>query len=105
MGTLIKREIRTLDILGREGDRFFLALPETDLLGSIHLAGRVKDLIDRSAIDEFGTSPRFAALVGVASCPDVVDNPHQLVEAAEDAVLQSRHSGDFRMALCERKVA
>lgn len=105
VGSILRRSIRGLDLVGRDGERFFLCLPETDLLGAIHLSGRIKDAVDRSAVREFGQSPRFAALVGVASAPEVVEDPLQLIPAAEDALLDSRRAGDFRMSCYQRKAA
>jgi diguanylate cyclase (GGDEF)-like protein len=105
VGTILKNSIRNLDLVGRDGERFFLCLPETDLLGAIHLSGRIKDAVDRAAVREFGRSPRFAALVGVASAPEVVEDPGQLVPSAEDALLDSRRAGDFRMSCYQRKAA
>lgn len=105
VGIQIRRAVRNLDAVGREGDRFFVALPETDLLGAIHLSGRIKDLVDRSALGAPGEPPRYVALVGVAACPEVVEDPSDLVGAAEDAMVNSRRAGDHRMSCYRRKVA
>jgi diguanylate cyclase (GGDEF)-like protein len=105
VGGILRREVRNLDLVGRDGERFFLCLPETDLLGAIHLSGRIKDAVDRSAVREFGRAPRFVALVGVASSPEVVEDPASLVASAEDALLESRRAGDFRMSCFQRKAA
>jgi diguanylate cyclase (GGDEF)-like protein len=105
VGLQIRRSLRGLDAVAREGDRFFVVLPETDLLGAIHLSGRIKDMVDRSALGRPGEPPRYVALVGVAACPEVVDDPVDLVGAAEDAVVASRRAGDHRLSCYRRKVA
>lgn len=105
VGTQIRRAVRGLDAVAREGDRFFVVLPETDLLGAIHLSGRIKDLVDRSALGSPGEPARYVALVGVAACPEVVEDPSDLVSAAEDAVMTSRRAGDHRLSCYRRKVA
>lgn len=105
VGRILKHAVRGLDRVGRDGERFYLCLPETELLGAIHLAGRVKDMVDRAAVCEFGRAPRFVAQLGLASAPEVVEDPAELVRAAEGALVESMRAGDHRLACARRKVA
>lgn len=105
VGRLISQEIRGLDLVGRDGNRFLFCLPETDLLGAIYLAGRVKDRIDAAAIEDGGRPPRFVGQLGLSASPELVSDPEDLLAEAEAALQISTRAGDHRLACQTPKVA
>lgn len=101
----IQEECRAPDFVGRDGNRFLIGLPETDVVGAIHLAGRIKDRIDRAGVREDGAGARFSGVVGVASVPETIDDPTRLVSAAEAALVSAQKAGDSRLVCFRRKAA
>ncbi len=102
IGVQLREGFRSLDAVGREGNRFFLCMPETDALGALWLMGRVKERIDLGALElRDGTGTRVTTVVGVASIPDLCEDPDRLLEATEAALARAREAGDYRMA-CPR---
>lgn len=103
-GELLRKDFRRLDSLGREGNRFFLCLPETDVVGALHMVGRMKEQVDLAALGELGEPPRFAAVAGVATVPETLEDPDRLVAAAEDALLRAQRAGDHRVACFDPRI-
>jgi len=88
VGEILKREVRTVDIVARYGgDEFTLILPNTGREGAVIVAERL-----RRSIEEFDYAPRLgvpirlSASFGVALFPDHGDQPQELVQKADTAM-------------------
>jgi GAF domain-containing protein len=102
IGTIIRQNLRNHDGAARRKDSFYLFLPQTDTLGALFLAGRLKDRIDSAGSQPDGGPPQFVAAMGTATCPDTVPEPEGLIEACDASVRESTLIGDHRL-ICYQK--
>ena len=98
---VLKREVRTVDIVARYGgDEFTLILPNTNREGAIIVAERL-----RRSIEEFDYAPRLgvpiriSASFGVALFPDHGDQPEVLVQKADKAMYAVKEASKNAVAV------
>jgi len=96
LGDLLRREVRSVDTVGRYGgDEFVVLLPETAPHGATIFAERVRQRIQ---VMDFGTPDRPLSVtvsIGVASVPDPRATTPETFLALADAALY-RAKGDGR---------
>lgn len=97
VGAILRETMRSQDGATRRKDSFYVFLPETDTLGALFFAGRVKDKVDALGVSLENPELRFVAAMGVASCPENVSEPEALMEACDEAVRESIRIGDHRL--------
>ena len=106
IGTIIKEEIREIDIPARYGgDEFILLLPETDQTGTHTVAER---LFQRCQEENYAREARKRNLkyisvtvsLGVAIFPhrDII-HPNDLIKVADDALLKAKDLGRNRIVV------
>ena len=93
-GSVIKRNLRVVDLAAREGYLFKVFLPQTNSLGTMYLAGRIKDACDSLAFDTDDAGPLFTTVAGVASFPEDVDDIKKLEESVMAVLDKAGNSGD-----------
>jgi diguanylate cyclase len=87
---------RATDAAGRwGGDEFLVLAPATDLGEALLLASRI-----RKALSDAPGPPAVSVSVGVATLPPSAAGPplEELLQAADDALYEAKHSGGDRVA-------
>lgn len=91
-----------VDWVARYTERTFaLVLPETQLLGAVRAAHRLRSLVNQSALLSAGLPPELKVSIGVSaldavSASELTDTRH-LMEAAESYLREAVHSGPDRI--------
>jgi diguanylate cyclase (GGDEF)-like protein/PAS domain S-box-containing protein len=94
---------RATDLVARYGgEEFIVLLPETDSVGAVHVANRIRCKIDRQQIPHRSSSvcPFVTASIGVATCiPNANSQISNLIQAADEALYESKRLGRDRITL------
>jgi diguanylate cyclase (GGDEF)-like protein len=94
---------RATDLVARYGgEEFIVLLPETDSIGAVHVANRIRCKIDRQQIPHRSSSvcPFVTASIGVATCiPNANSQIDGLIQAADEALYESKRLGRDRITL------
>ena len=94
---LVRTSVREVDLPARlGGEEFVVLLPETPLMPALEVAERVRKAIAAKAVVWHGRPLSVTASLGVATCPDSVESPHELLAAADAALYRSKGSGRNR---------
>ncbi len=96
---IVRRTTRTIDVGARYGgDELALVLVETDADGAMILAERLRDRIhDAEVPRRGGGSMSVTVSVGAATRTDDLDEMDELIEAADQALLEAKRSGKDRV--------
>ncbi|MDD2343182.1 MAG: GGDEF domain-containing protein [Tolumonas sp.] len=91
----VKNEIRQTDRLYRYGgEEFTIILPETDLRNASFVTEKLRKHIAQTNVEYQGNSlPRITASFGVASYSQQIQEPAQLIHAADKALYHAKNSG------------
>ena len=96
IGVLLRRNSRRFTVVARDrGDDFGIILPDTARAGAVTYAERIKSAVERHQF-EHGT---VTASLGVASLPDSVTAPEELLGAAYQSVADAKRRGGNRVAV------
>jgi hypothetical protein len=99
VGEAIRHGIRGIDTGARYGgDEFVVLLPETDLVGAVTLAEKLREAVGAIHIATENQQVRTTVSVGVASFPDDGSSPQALLERADAAMFGSKRSGRDRVS-------
>ncbi|MBC8276721.1 MAG: GGDEF domain-containing protein, partial [FCB group bacterium] len=108
MGTIIKEEIREIDIPARYGgEEFIILLPETDEKGTIAVAERLRK---RTAAENFTRNEKLRQTqelhitisLGVAVFPHpTLIHPNDLIKTADDALYTAKRGGRNKTILAD----
>lgn len=94
---LVRGSVREVDLPARlGGEEFVVILPETPLMPALEVAERVRKTIADKPVVWHGRPLSVTASLGVATCPDSVESPHELLAAADAALYRSKGSGRNR---------
>ena len=83
------------------GEEFLVILPETRAEGASTLAERIRAATEerRFEVDEAGTTVQVTVSIGLARFPDHATTPETLIEAADQALYQSKAGGRNRVTV------
>jgi diguanylate cyclase (GGDEF)-like protein len=96
VGALLRRNSRRFTVVARDrGDDFAVVLPNTPQAGAVAYAERIKALVERHPF-EHGT---VTASLGVASLPDSVTVPDELLGGAYTSAADAKRRGGNRVAV------
>ncbi|GLX79376.1 diguanylate cyclase [Thalassotalea insulae] len=99
---LIQSLLRICDQFGRYGgEEFAVILPETDLIGAIDVAERIRTSLEKLTIEYQGEQIDFSASVGVAMMTAEDQRYEDLISNADIALYQAKSSG--RNKVCVTK--
>jgi diguanylate cyclase (GGDEF)-like protein len=96
VGAALRSTMRDGDFAGRNGgEEFILLLPDTDLMGALTAAEKVRVAIEEIAIPGLEVSP--TASIGIAVYPEHAVNPDRLERLADAALYVAKKSGRNRI--------
>jgi diguanylate cyclase (GGDEF)-like protein len=95
----VRESLRDMDVAARYGgEEFVVVLPETDILGALAVADRIRERVEGCSVD-VGAGERASrtASLGVAAWPDDATGAAELVAAADEALYRAKHAGKNRV--------
>ncbi len=97
--TVLKRTCREIDIIARfGGDEFTIVIPESNLNGARALADRVRDSVRKYRYDTgHGFDASITVSIGIAGYPEHAKHAAQIIERADQALLEAKLSGKDRI--------
>ena len=102
LSDVLMNQCRSTDILARDGGEEFVVLAtETELAEAVILAERLREAIDKQpfAFAEFQPLGKVSASIGVAAYPGDGLTAAEVLEAADQAVYQSKANGRNRVTV------
>lgn len=97
--TLAKRLLRTQDTLGRiGGEEFAILLPDTNEAGAVILAERLREQIERTAVQYGGHAIAMTVSAGVAQRRQATDTPEDLLKRADETLYTAKRGGRNRVS-------
>lgn len=95
---IFKRSIRTTDVAARYGgEEFCIMLPETNTLGALSIAERLRRWVEDATFTFQGTEMHTTISIGVATFPEDANNQQILIKKADDALYKSKRNGRNRV--------
>ncbi len=100
VAAIMRKAIRTHDLPVRYGgEEFALVLPETDLVGAVAVAERVRRSIESEYIEISGKVIKITASCGVSVFPDSASDMDSLISAADQALYFSKEHGRNKVSM------
>lgn len=101
VGKIIKKCVRTTDIVSRYGgEEFAVILPSTDLTGAGVIAENIRRAIEQHCFKNAQEKVRVTASIGVATFNDhKPDSPQRLLDMADNALYSSKEQGRNRIVV------
>jgi diguanylate cyclase (GGDEF)-like protein len=98
VAVIMRRAVRTHDLPVRYGgEEFALVLPETDMVGAMAVAERVRRSVEADHLESQGKTIKVTASFGVAVFPDSALEMETLIKAADSALYVSKENGRNRV--------
>lgn len=98
IGTIIKNNIREIDIAGRYGgEEFCVVLPDTNRTGARFAAERIRQAAEKACIQAYDARVKVTLSVGVASFPVNGVSVKELVDNADIALYRAKKQGRNRI--------
>ena len=95
VGRLLAATARASDFVARYGgEEFLLVLPDTDRLGCLEVAEKIRRAIERAELVQTGP---ITASLGVACLPDDAVDPEHLIRQADRALYVAKAQGRNRV--------
>ena len=101
LADVMRKVLRTVDIIGRMGgEEFAVLMPETDLKRAAEVAERLREEVACSEVTlETGMGLYFKVSIGVASIKDKDTDLNALLNQADKALYQAKESGRNRVCI------
>ena len=95
LSDLLVRQVRAVDRVCRYGgEEFTVIMPETDTAIAMQIAERLRYLVERQPFDiDDGKTTGITVSIGVATYPQLVDSPDEIVKAADVALYAAKQAG------------
>jgi diguanylate cyclase (GGDEF)-like protein len=91
MGSVLQRNLRESDVIGRYGgDEFVAVLPETPLNGALVIAERIRRKVEDYEFVANDLSIRLTVSLGVANCPRHTLTAEGLIKKADAAMYRAK---------------
>ncbi len=100
VGSIIKTNIREIDIAGRYGgEEFCIILPDTDKQGAIYVAERIRKAVEASEIRAYDTVVRVTLSIGISTFPYDGKEEETLIDKADWALYRAKKLGRNRVCV------
>ncbi|PIQ88323.1 MAG: hypothetical protein COV72_08430 [Candidatus Omnitrophica bacterium CG11_big_fil_rev_8_21_14_0_20_42_13] len=100
VSSVIKENIRSIDLLGRfGGEEFILILPETDKQAALFAAERIRRAVEDNVIKAYDTVLRATISIGITSFPIDAQSDKDLMDKADRALYEAKNLGKNRVCL------
>jgi diguanylate cyclase (GGDEF)-like protein len=100
LATLLVRELRTIDVIGRYGgEEFLVILPETDLDGAATAAARLLTAVRTDAHRYLGRGSNITVSIGIAAFERDGRTSAELLDAADRALYQAKRRGKDQVVI------
>ncbi|MBV9774823.1 MAG: sensor domain-containing diguanylate cyclase, partial [Gemmatimonadetes bacterium] len=97
VSALLRTAVREVDVPARlGGEEFVVLLPETPLMPAVEVAERIRRMIEGRPLVWNGRPLPVTVSLGVATCPDSLADPTELLAAADAALYRSKAAGRNR---------
>jgi len=94
VAAILHREARTTDVAARYGgEEFALVMPETDLVGAMRTAERIRQKVGEAVFRTEQGEIRITLSIGVAAFPDDAGSKADLIEAADGGLYHAKRHG------------
>ena len=94
IGTIIKANIREIDIAGRYGgEEFCVVLPDTDVPGAQLAAERIRKSTEETEIKAYDTTVKVTISIGMATFPADGHLMDELIDKADWALYRAKKLG------------
>jgi len=91
--------VRTADVLARYGgDEFVILLANTSTAEARIAAGRIRAAVHNASIEHQGERIRTSVSIGIASYPEGISHAEDVLDKADEALYNSKHSGRNRVS-------
>lgn len=100
----IHDSIRAADVLARYGgDEFVILLANTGAAEARTAAGRIRNAARDACFEYQGEHIRTTVSIGIASFPEHVSQAEEVLDRADEALYNSKHSGRNRVSFYDRE--
>lgn len=98
MGSIIKANIREIDIAGRYGgEEFCVVLPDTDNAGALLAAERIRSSVENTPIKAYDQVLKVTLSIGISTFPSHGKISGELLDKADWALYRAKKSGRNRV--------
>ncbi|TSC96355.1 MAG: hypothetical protein Athens101410_69 [Parcubacteria group bacterium Athens1014_10] len=105
VSSLIKNKIRITDKIARYGgEEFLIILEKSNQIDAFKKVERIREIISNKTIEVKGSSINVTITLGIASLSDE-QSVEQLIEEADKALYQGKHSGKNKTVIYKQKSA
>ena len=100
IGEMLRKSLRTVDIVGRYGgEEFVFLLPETELQEATNVANRLRERIASTAFETTGGAVHITVSMGISlNQPDNLDIGH-LLDCADKAMYRAKSTGRNKVVI------
>lgn len=101
LGAVLSSACRSVDTVSRNGgEEFSVLLPDCPLERALEIAERIRHAVESHRFPIAGGQPlQITVSIGAATYPDMMDNPQDLVQKADDGLYRAKRSGRNRVCL------
>ncbi len=94
IASIIKANIREIDIIGRYGgEEFCVVLPDTDNSGAHYVAERIRSAVENATIKAYDTTAKATVSVGITVYPQDGKEMTELIDKADWALYRAKKHG------------
>jgi diguanylate cyclase (GGDEF)-like protein/PAS domain S-box-containing protein len=106
LGDISRQALRDWDVMGRMGgEEFAVLLPDTDTSQALLVAERLRQTIATTKVPvEPGTMTHLTISIGVATIRDDDGDVERLIDRADQALLEAKHTGRDKVCVAESGV-
>ncbi len=100
---MIQHSVREMDMVGRYGgEEFSVVLPEATRELGVQIADRIRQAIERTAIQAYDEKIAVTVSIGVAFMPEDASTAEKLIELADQAMYEAKRTGRNRVVSSDR---